>query len=89
VPPPPVAETTEKQPLVEARDPASILAAIEEASASVVPSQVLALFLAPIREMMVLPPEERDPKALLVALNHVEDLLTAFFLCGPPKPEGT
>jgi hypothetical protein len=68
--------------------PEELLRAIELGAAKAVPPSVLAPFLRPIREALALPPAERDPAALALALDQVEDLLEAFLLVPRPPAAG-
>ncbi len=75
-----VASVAERSPLPP--DPAALLLAVEAGAAGSVPPVVLAPFVKTIREALALPPEERDPKALALAFDRVEDLLEVFLLAG-------
>ncbi|MDC0746023.1 hypothetical protein [Polyangium mundeleinium] len=85
-PPPPRIEVEAAPRSPPPPDAATLLAAIEAGAAGVVPPHVLAPFVKPIREALALPPEARDPKALALAFDRVEELLEAFFFAGQRMP---
>ncbi|MDC3953873.1 hypothetical protein KEG38_08455 [Polyangium jinanense] len=88
-PPPPRVdvEAAPRSPLPP--DAAALLAAVEAHAAGVVPPHVVAAVVKPIREALALPPEARDPKALALAFDRVEELFEAFFFAGQRMPAGS
>lgn len=87
-PPPPCAPAVAAPRSPPPPDAAALLASIEAAAAGVVPEAALAPFVKPLRQALASPPEERDPEALSLAFDRLEDVLEAFFFAGPRSPAG-